>query len=29
MVFGINDDVCKYMDAKVRRLADRLKGAPK
>ena len=26
MIYGINDSVCKYMDAKVQRLADRLKG---
>jgi hypothetical protein len=25
MVFGINERVCEYMDAKVQRLADRLK----
>lgn len=26
MMFSINDQVCDYMDAKVRRLDDRLKG---
>lgn len=26
MVFGINESVCRWMDRKVQRLADRLKG---
>lgn len=26
IIFGINESVCRYMDEKVQRLADRLKG---